>query len=130
MTEEREPLTRPAIELMNRRSDVKGLQRLGRPANSRSARDGIEHRGEVMTVQNVQNASGSGALLASGTILLLAGVAGMAIYLTLAIGGTPGRAADEGLTQGLLVWAAALSLGIGVTLLAIGAIKGRHRSEA
>jgi hypothetical protein len=82
-----------------------------------------------MTVQNVQKASGSGALLASGTILLLAGVAGMAIYLTLAVAGTPGGAAGEGLTQGLLVWAAALSLGLGVALLTIGAIKGRHRSD-
>ena len=82
-----------------------------------------------MTVEDIQKQSGAGALLASGTILLLAGIAGMAIYLTLAVGGTPGRAADEGLTQGLLVWAAAISLGLGATLLAIGAIKARQHPQ-
>jgi uncharacterized membrane protein YphA (DoxX/SURF4 family) len=82
-----------------------------------------------MTQTSVQKTSGAGAVLSVGIILLLAGIAGIASYLVLAFTGTPGEASGEGAAQGLLLWGAALSCGVGAALVVIGVLK-RRRSGA
>jgi hypothetical protein len=80
-------------------------------------------------LDKLRNGRRGRGLIIPGAIALILGLVGVVTYVVLAANETPGAATGQGAIQGLLIVVSAALVGVGVLLLAMGAIKHRRRSN-